>query len=168
MEADDNFQELLGQLIVALKQDTQVKTLKFKKLDKNAVTPTKANPTDAGFHLTAISVRFDNFYNFWEYDTAIGVEIPEGFMGLVMARSSVSKTGQILCNGAGVIDAPYRGSIKFRFYKNVLAGIDSVEYGVVQRIGQLIIVPVPQFELEEVADLSETDRGTGGFGSTGA
>ena len=87
---------------------------------------------------------------------------------MIAARSSVSKTGQSLCNGIGVIDAPYRGPIKFRFYKNVLAGIDSKEYEIGNKIGQLIIIPVPQFELEEVTELSETKRGAGGFGSSGA
>lgn len=142
-------------------------TLKFKKLHPDAVTPSKAHPTDAGFDLVAISERYDREHDFFEYDTGISVEIPPGYVGLLAPRSSVSKTGLHMANSVGTIDAPYRGPIKARFYKNVVSGLRSNAYSVGDKIAQLIIVPIPTVTLEEVKDLSETDRGTGGFGSSG-
>lgn len=164
---EDNFKETIKTLIDALK-NPMIPKLKFKKLDERAIIPSKANPTDAGFDLTAVSVEFNSQYNFYEIDSGLAVEIPDGFVGFIAARSSVSKTGMSLCNGIGIVDAPYRGSLKGRFYKNTIAGVDSKEYGVGDRFMQLIIVPIPQFELEEVTELSETKRGVGGFGSSGS
>jgi dUTP pyrophosphatase len=143
-----------------------MKELKFKKLHPNAVVPTRAYSNDAGLDLTAVSVEFNNEYQFWQYDTGLAVEIDPGFVGLAMARSSVSKTGLSLCNGAGVIDSAYRGPIKARFYKEVLSGIRSKEYPVGERVVQLLIVPIALPVPVEVEELSESDRGTGGFGSS--
>jgi len=137
--------------------------IKFKKLHPDAVMPKRATDGAAGFDLTAVTCRYgDNGKVF--YDTGIAVEIPAGYVGLVFQRSSVYKTGLSLCNAVGVIDADYRGSIQFVF--RVGYGGCS-PYHVGDRIGQLVIVQNPQIEFVESDKLSETARGTGGYGSTG-
>lgn len=139
--------------------------VKIKKLHDNAIIPEKAHQHDAGFDLVAVSkeVVDEEVYGFIEYDTGIGLEIPEGYVGLIYPRSSISKTGHILANSVGVIDSSYRGSIKVRF-KTIP---DSTEYVPGDRVAQLIIMPYPEIEFEEVEDLSSTDRGSGAFGSSG-
>lgn len=143
-----------------------MKELKFKKLHPNAVIPSRAHLDDAGLDLTAISVEHSIQYGYFEYDTGIAVEIPPGFVGLATARSSVSKTGLSLCNGIGVIDSSYRGPIKARFYREVLPGVDSFEYKVGDKVLQLLIVPIELPVPVEASELSDTKRGSGGFGST--
>lgn len=134
--------------------------VRFKKLYGDSVTPSYAKDGDAGLDLTATHMTFDE--NFIEYGTGIAVEIPEGYVGLVFPRSSVSKKENFyLKNSVGVIDSGYRGEIKMRFN-------DSDEhYQPGEKIGQLIILPYPTIYLEEVEELSSTERGEGGFGSTG-
>jgi dUTP pyrophosphatase len=139
--------------------------LKIKKLHENAVIPSYAHSTDAGLDLTAVEVNNSSMNNFIEYDTGLSIEIPEGHVGLLFARSSVSKTSLVLANSVGVIDSGYRGSVKVRF-KHVENGFVK-PYSVGERVAQLIILPYPKVEIEEVKDLSDSDRGQGGFGSTG-
>lgn len=127
--------------------------------------PTKAHATDAGFDLTATSREIDTVGNF-VYGTGIAVEIPEGYVGLVFPRSSIAKKTLILTNSVGVIDSGYRGEIMAKFSDNKLSARGEV-YEVGERIAQLIILPYPQIEFEEVAELSDSDRGVGGYGSTG-
>ena len=94
------------------------------------------------------------------------MQIPEGFVGLVFKRSSVSKTSLMLRNAVGVIDSNYRGEIMLKFLD--LEEISSLpNYVAGNKIGQIMIIERPQIELEEVEELSETSRGSGGFGSTG-
>jgi dUTP pyrophosphatase len=137
--------------------------VKIKKLHADAVIPVYAKPGDAGLDLTAISESWNEDDSMVTYDTGLAVEIPEGHVGLLFPRSSVSKTTLNLANSVGVIDSGYRGSImlKFRFLES------GDVYGVGDRIGQLLILPYPQVEFEEVEELSSTERGEGGFGSTG-
>ena len=143
--------------------------VKIKKLHKNAVIPRYAKPGDAGMDLTAVEVKksYDPIID--EYtklivDSGIAVEIPDGYVGLVFPRSSIQSTGLRLTNSVGVIDSKYRGSIKAYFD---IVDSSLVYYEVGQRFAQLIIIPYPQIEFEEVMQLSETERGTGGYGSTG-
>ena len=137
--------------------------IRFKKLHPAAVMPIRATEGAAGFDLTAVTCRYgDNGKVF--YDTGIAVEIPTGYAGLVFQRSSVYKTGLMLCNAVGVIDADYRGSIQFVFRINY--GSCS-PYQVGDKIGQIVFVPIPDVELVEADELSETVRGAGGYGSTG-
>ena len=138
--------------------------VRFKKLDKNAITPIKAHLTDAGYDLSAISVYFNICKRYYEYETGISFKIPEGYVGLVFPRSSISKTKMSLCNSVGVIDSHYRGTIRFRFY----GGDFQTKYKIGDKIGQIIIIPIPNVELEESDELSETDRGIKGFGSSGS
>lgn len=139
--------------------------IKIKKLDKNAVIPQYAKPGDAGLDLTATSKSYDDFDNVC-YGTGIAVEIPEGYVGLLFPRSSISKTDLILRNSVGVIDSSYRGEITFKFNNILLSSCEP--YNIKERIGQLIIMPYPQIEFEEVEELSVTERNTGGYGSSGA
>lgn len=136
--------------------------IKFKKMNPNAVMPKQGTAGAAGFDLTAVSLKVTE--TTLKYDTGIAVEIPPGYVGLVFPRSSVCKTGLSLANGVGVIDQDFRGSISLVFYKGAEL-IEAYSYG--DRIGQLLIVPIPAVEFMEVDELSETERGAGGYGSTG-
>ena len=112
--------------------------------------------------LVAISLKKSG--GFYEYGTGLAMEIPEGYVGLVFPRSSISKTDHYLRNSVGVIDSGYRGEIKIRMSTPLLGG---VEYKEGDRIAQLVIMKLPWVNIEEVEELSDTDRGDGGFGSTG-
>jgi dUTP pyrophosphatase len=139
--------------------------VKIKKLHKDAVVPKYSKPGDGGLDLTAISID-DSNPEYISYDTGIAFEIPENYVGLVFPRSSISKKDLILANSVGVIDSNFRGSVQFRFKR-----IDMIfenYYQINDRIGQIIILPYPQIEFEEVDELSNTERGTGSFGSTGS
>ena len=137
--------------------------IKFKKLTPEAVAPKQGTPGSAGFDLTAISCAWDEDNHVWNFGTGIAVEIPPGYVGLCFPRSSVFRTGTFLSNGVGVIDSDYRGEIKAKFYDF----LEGKLYDVGDRIIQLVIVPIPDVDFVESDDLSETERGTGGYGSTG-
>ena len=148
-----------------------------------AVIPTYAKPGDAGMDLIATSINTDND-DYIEYGTGLALEIPEGYVGLIFPRSSNSKKDLLLCNSVGVIDSGYRGEIKLR-YKRIInpspeklnieksiftppslyLTIDHYEVG--DKVGQIMILPIPFVEFTEVDELSQTERGNGGFGSTG-
>lgn len=96
--------------------------VKIKKLVENAVIPSYAKPGDAGMDLVATSRVFDKYGNV-EYGTGLAMEIPEGYVGLIFARSSIFKQDLSLANAVGVIDSGYRGEIKFKF-KPTLAYMD--------------------------------------------
>ena len=149
-------------------------TVKIKKLHPDAVVPTRAKEGAAGWDLTAIRVdvldQYDGNLMVARYHTGISVEIPKGYVGLLFGRSSCYKKGVILSNAVGVIDSDYRGEICLMFsriqdFLEEEAG--TPDYYVGDRIGQIMIVPCPDVELVEVEELSETERGSGGFGSTG-
>ena len=140
--------------------------VKVKKLHPDAVIPAYAKTGDAGMDLTAVTFDVDEFGNLC-YGTGLAFEIPEGYVGLVFPRSSNCKKGVILTNCVGVIDSGYRGEVSFKFKEIALGNFSNVAYKVGDRIGQMIIMPYPQIEFIEVDELSETDRGTKGYGSTG-
>jgi len=137
--------------------------LKFKKLHKDAVIPSYAKIGDAGLDLTAVTSKWDHDNVIMTYYTGLAVEIPEGFAGLLCPRSSVYKTSLILSNSVGIIDSGYRGEIMFK-YRGLPKATD---YSIGDRVGQLLLVPIPFIKTTEVNELSPTDRGEGGFGSTG-
>lgn len=146
---------------------TDVK-VKVKKVLENAVLPVRSSNGAAGFDLTAATEKFraEKTGPIQEYDTGLAFEIPEGYVGLVFPRSSITtKTTFMLGNGVGVIDSDYRGTIKFQ-YRNINPGAGK-KYNVGDRIGQIIILPIPAVNFEEVSELTDSDRGEGGFGSTG-
>lgn len=136
----------------------------FKRLSDTAVLPTYAIEGAAGMDLTASSVLSNNS-NHILYGTGISVDIPSGYVGLIFPRSSVRKTSLSLSNSVGVIDHGYTGEIQFTFNR-----IDSSMlpvYNVGDRIGQLVILPIPSIEVVEVDEHPEYKRGENGFGSTG-
>lgn len=135
--------------------------IKIKKLNKDAIIPTYAKIGDAGLDLTAISISYTNMYV--EYGTGLAVEIPEGFAGFVFPRSSISNYDLTLCNSVGVIDSNYRGEIKLRF-RTVY---NQKVYNIGDRVGQLVIIPIPKIEFTVVEDLCDSSRGSLGFGSSG-
>ena len=138
--------------------------VKIKKLSPEAVIPTYAKDGDAGMDLVATSIISETPSQI-TYGLGIALEIPEGFVGLVFPRSSIRKTRLQLSNSVGVIDSGYRGEIQSTFKKT--NGLDSMKYKVGERGAQIIILPYPQVFMVESDELSDTDRGTGGFGSTG-
>jgi dUTP pyrophosphatase len=141
-----------------------VMKIKFKKLRVDVITPSYAKEGDAGLDLTATE-QISNTTSQASYGTGIAVEIPKGYVGLIFPRSSIRKYELELSNSVGVIDSGYRGEIQFTFNKT--NGLDSLRYKVGDKIGQLIILPYPSVELELVSELSDSERGTGGFGSSG-
>ena len=143
-------------------------TVRFKKLVEEAVLPVRAHEGDAGVDLTALSVETE-VNECGEliivYHTGIAVEIPEGYVGLLMSRSSISKKSLAQTNCVGTIDSNYRGEliVKFRSTTTVIPAV----YKAGERFAQLVLVPYLQYDVEEAQELSETERGTDGFGSTG-
>lgn len=150
--------------------------VKIKKLHENAVIPTYAKNGDAGMDLTATTKSYDNHGNV-VYGTGLAFEIPEGYVGLLFPRSSNTKKDLILGNSVGVLDSGYRGEVVFKFKENyrhtynnsdeiIMRDIESYDIG--DRIGQIIIMPYPKIEFIEVDELEDSERGDGGFGSSGA
>ena len=137
--------------------------LKVKKLHENAIIPSYAKDGDAGMDLVATEIINEEVFQI-TYGTGLAMEIPEGYVGLVFPRSSIRKTDLSLTNCVGVIDSGYRGEIQATFRKE--RGIASRKYNVGERIAQIIILPYPQVSFIEVNELSNTERGEGGFGST--
>tara|TARA_Y100000593_G_scaffold94509_1_gene193944 strand:- start:1289 stop:1720 length:432 start_codon:yes stop_codon:yes gene_type:complete len=137
--------------------------VKIKKLHPDAVVPTYAKLGDAGMDLYAVDMEWDEHGNF-VYRTGLSMEIPEGHVGLVFPRSSISKTPHSLRNSVGVIDSGYRGEIILKFGGNS----HPTTYDVGDRVAQIIIMPFPEVRFVESLELTETERGSGGFGSTGA
>ena len=146
--------------------------VRIKKLNEGAIVPSYSKQGDAGMDLTAINISKDNVGNI-TYHTGLAIEIPEGYVGLLFPRSSICKKQQFLTNGVGVIDSSYRGEIMAKFkpaigsYETILELFESNEYEVGDRVVQLIIMPYPEIEFEEVEELSSSERGYCGFGSTG-
>lgn len=137
--------------------------VKIKRLDKSAVIPKYAKEGDAGLDLTATAYKV-NEKGQYIYTSDLALEIPDGYVGLLFPRSSICKKDLEMTNSVGVIDSNYRGPIKSVFNPTCE---DPEVYELGERFAQLIIIPYPKIEFEEVEELSETDRGTGGYGSTG-
>ena len=158
--------------------------IKFKKLTTEAKEPFRVYDVDAGFDLFAISKEETKDYI--EYKTGIAFEIPEEYVGLIFPRSSITKYDLMLKNSVGIIDASYRGEILFRFAKvineifseynygennnnlnaNKIVTRKSKYYEIGERVGQIVFMPIPKVILIESEELSETQRGENGFGST--
>jgi len=138
--------------------------IEVQKVRPNAVIPTKANLTDAGFDLYA-SMEGSTILNPREVKlipTGIAMALPRNYAGLIWDRSSMGVGG--IHRFAGVVDSGYRGEIKVCLY-NSNDRPYLVNSG--DRIAQILIQKVDNFYLREVASLNETDRGDGGFGSSG-
>jgi dUTP pyrophosphatase len=130
------------------------------KLDKGAIAPTRAHPYDGGLDLYAMN---DGVVIYSEtFDTGVHLEIPEGWVGFIKSKSGLMVNHNITTDGT--IDAHYTGSIKVKLFNH---GSLPYEVKAGDKIAQLVIVPCLLPRLELVDNLEETDRGVGGFGSTG-
>ena len=141
--------------------------VKFKKLHNDAKIPSYAHDTDAGLDLTAVSFtqEFDKSNKLvLVYHTGLAVEIPEGYVGLIFMRSSVSNKSISLTNAVAVIDSGYRGELLLK-YKITTDSLPTI-YQPGEKIGQLIIIPYPKINPIEAEELDSSDRNEGGFGST--
>lgn len=181
---NDNFIQTLNTVLTSLNKDVEQEMMKgvmetpqqvspsniftvpvkVKKLDPNAVIPTYSKDGDAGMDLT-ITKEIENTSFSVSYGFGIAMEIPKGYVGLVFPRSSVRNQDLILSNCVGVIDSGYRGELQATFKKT--NGLDSLKYKVGERGAQIVILPYPQIKMIESNELSNTERGEGGFGSTG-
>jgi len=137
--------------------------VKIKKLHPQAVIPSYAKDGDAGMDLVVTEVK-NNEANKITYLTGLAFEIPKGYAGFLFPRSSIRNKNLSLSNSVGVVDSGYRAEVQATFYKT----IESEVYMVGEKALQIIIMPVPYVEFEEADELSETERGHGGFGSTGS
>jgi len=138
--------------------------IRIKKLHPDAIVPKYANFGDAAVDLVAVKQWEDEHGNLC-YGTGLAMEIPPGHVGLLFPRSSVSKTNLRLSNSVGVIDSGYRGEIILKFDRR---GFTDTVYDIGNRVGQLMLVPIPSIQFVEVVNLPDSDRGTGGFGSSGS
>ena len=165
--------------------------LNFKKLSPTAITPTKAHTTDAGFDLYADEDVILEYGETVAIKTNIAIELPEGYVADVRPRSGLTLNTGLRVH-YGTVDSGYRDGIgiicendnhtqndennKNRIYKVASgtlhhASIWEQEVIVIkqgQKIAQLVILPIPEITLQEVNELSDSDRGVNGFGSTGA
>ncbi len=181
---NDNFIQTLNNVLTSLNKDVEQEMMKgvmetpqqvspssiftvpvkVKKLDPNAVIPTYSKDGDAGMDLTITNIKENTTFSI-SYGFGISMEIPKGYVGLVFPRSSVRNQDLILSNCVGVIDSGYRGELQATFKKT--QGLDSISYNVGERGAQIVILPYPQIRMVESNELSNTERGEGGFGSTG-
>jgi dUTP pyrophosphatase len=138
------------------------RSVNVRKLNPEAHLPVYSTTGSGAADLTASSKRLDEA-GYVEYGTGLALAIPVGHVGLVYPRSSISKTEMRLCNSVGVIDSDYRGEIMVRFRWSGSSRL----YEIGDRIAQIMVVPYPQIVYNEVDELDTTDRGSGGFGSTG-
>lgn len=132
-------------------------------LDPGAKMPTRGHAADAGYDLYSMidAVIFPNASGI--FDTGVHVAIPEGFVGFLKSKSGLNVKDGI--QSEGVIDSGYTGSICVKLYNHGSKAVD-IKKG--QKISQLVLLPIITPELKQVDSLEETERGTGGFGSTGA
>ena len=137
--------------------------VKLKKLNENVKLPVYAKTGDAGLDIKATRIESENNYSI-TYGTDLCIEIPFGYVGLIFPRSSIRNYDLVLSNCVGVVDSGYRGEIMATFKKTKL---DGMYYDVDDKVMQIIILPYPSIEFEFTDELSETERGEGGFGHTG-
>jgi dUTP pyrophosphatase len=146
--------------------------VKFKKLHQNAIIPKQATTGAGAMDVTCTEIIQEDGYVCCKVGFA--TEIPVGYRVICAARSSITKTGWILANGIGIVDSDYRGEWEFRFvpvptkvaYGTAL-GNKPFPYVIGDRIGQIFLEKVTDMEFVETEYLSNTERSTKGFGSTG-
>jgi dUTP pyrophosphatase len=140
--------------------------VKVKKLNPDAVIPKYATAGAACFDLQTINPSENvHMTDSQLFHTGLSFEIPEGYVMMVYSRSGHGyKNGVRLSNCVGVIDSDYRGEVMVKLHND---GNTHMPISKGDRVAQAMIIPVHTFELEEAEELSETERGTGGFGSTG-
>lgn len=141
--------------------------VKFAKFDENARLPTQGSEQAAGWDLYALKETTVVKGASVMIPTGLACAIPEGWEGQIRCRSSLGKKGMILPNGVGTIDSDYRGELKV--LATWIGEGDSFTVGKGERVAQMLFAPVPLVQIQEVAlsDLDSTERGQGGFGSSG-
>lgn len=170
---DGDFESVRASRCSVVKDNHNLK-VKIKKLRDDAVLPCYAHDSDAGMDLVATSKSEDEHGNI-VYGFGLAFEIPEGYFGAIFPRSSNHKHSLLLSNCVGVVDSGYRGEVKAKFRKDYqhkngfgLVHDVSAEYEVGNKIAQLIIMPYPKIEWVAADELSDSERGAGGYGTTGA
>lgn len=133
------------------------------KLDKNAILPTRAHDTDAGWDLYATKDFVVPAGGGASCDTGVHMAIPTGYCGILKSKSGLNVKNDL--TSTGLIDATYSGSIVVKLYNHDQGRDYAFHTG--EKISQIVIVPIPEVELEVVAELEETGRGNKGFGSSG-
>lgn len=139
--------------------------LKFKKEDKDAMLPTYAHPDDAGMDIFSNEEKIIPSKSWALVKTGFSMELPTGYEAQVRSKSGLTlKSGLIVLNSPGTIDENYRGEVGV-----ILMNVSDNDYKVerYQKIAQMVINKVEHFKVVEVTEMSETNRGEGGFGSTG-
>lgn len=162
--------------------------VKIHKMHPDAVIPTYAHPGDAGMDVTAVAINVTDDYI--EYDTGLQFQLPPGYVMLIFPRSSNSKKDLLLANSVGVLDSGYTGNLKLRYKRNYRIEqlgtnytldrsafetnisptnllIADKYYNIGDRVGQIMIIPYPEINFTETEVFEDTERGSGGFGSTG-
>lgn len=145
--------------------------INVKRLHEDAILPRKAHTTDACFDLFAVGLEYEELNENWIFYTEIAIEIPKGYYGQILTRSGMARDGIVVIGG--VIDSGYRGEIKVIVHV-LNSSYDFEETGTLfqkfidesQAVAQLAILPVPPFDMVEVNELSPSERGENGFGST--
>lgn len=155
-----NYLRKFYDLGIKKKEALNLLNVKIKKLDSRAVIPHYSKKDDAAMDVYCIDKEETEKY--LEYKTGLSFEIPKGYFMLVFPRSSISDKDLLQCNSVGVVDSGYRGELKVRYKK---FGEHIYEIG--ERIAQIMILPYPQINFQEVEELENSERGDGGFGSTG-
>lgn len=133
-------------------------------LEHDAIMPTRAHPWDAGLDLYSREHTTIDAGDKHCFDTGVHVAIPRGYVGFIMSKSGLDRNQDLTCTGT--IDADYTGSIGVTLRNNNNHINVVIPKG--RKIGQLVILPIIVPELNEVTEFEKTDRGNGGFGSTGA
>ncbi|MFZ0378947.1 MAG: dUTP diphosphatase [Solirubrobacteraceae bacterium] len=142
------------------------RTLKVRRLDARAVLPTRAYAGDAGLDLYALEERELGPGERASIGTGICIQIPEGQAGLVLPRSGLAAShGIAIVNAPGLIDSGYRGEVRVLLLNTDRSKAFTVTVG--DRIAQLVLMRVETPAVEEVDELALSDRGAGGFGSSG-
>jgi len=139
--------------------------VKFKRLHPKAKIPTKATSRSAAYDLYAIENAYIPPGVTLGVCIGLSIEIPKGWKGEIYSRSGLASDGVVVSNSPGKIDSDYRGEIKVLLHNNRNQDIVGIEVG--DRIAQFEINPVHDIEFEETKELSESERGSDGFGSTG-
>lgn len=151
-----------------------IPVVRFKKLTHTARLPVKATAGAACYDLFADQMNvLDDMRTYRVIGTGIAIELPPGHVGMMCSRSGIAaKSGMFVLNAPGIIDEDYRGELKvilgrLPFTPQWISDeVFQVDPGM--RIAQLMVMPIPQYQIEEVYDLTDTARGAGGLGSTGA
>lgn len=141
--------------------------VKIKLVDEKATMPKKASKEAGCYDVVAVDFHYNDVFDFWEYDLGFITEIPKGYVGHIVPRSSFTKIPFVMQNSPAQIDSDYRNTWKVRFRRTNSDYNDIPPYEIGDRIAQIYFEKELKVEFIESKELSGTDRNTGGFGSTG-